>query len=196
MLFMMLIVWVFIVGLGWMNLSQYENTAGQSQSSPDHWPSTSKITRTAGLPVLLMFVHPQCPCTRASMRELSLIMTHCQNRVKTQVVFMRPEGFSQEQVKTDLWRSAVQIPGVEVLVDEHSKEARIFHVNVSGQTMLYDTQGKLVFSGGITSSRGHEGDSDGKEAIISFLTKGIILKKQTPFFGCLLFSNQEKSQWK
>ena len=186
-----LIVWGLVVGLGWMMLSRYENTPGQAQSSPQRWPSVSQIPRTAGLPTLVMFVHPHCPCSRASMEELSLIMAHCQNKVRTEVVFLRPEEFLQDWVKTDLWKSAIHIPGVEAIIDDQGKEAKIFHADISGQVMLYDILGNLVFSGGITSSRGHEGDNDGREAIVSFLTKGIIPKKQTPFFGCLLSRNQK-----
>ena len=188
-----LLIWGVIVGLGWMMLSRYENAPGLAQVAPEHWPSVSQIPRTPGLPILVMFVHPHCPCSRASMSELSLIMAHCQKKVRTVVIFVRPENFTEEWVKTDLWNSALHIPGVEVMVDAQGKEAKIFYADVSGQTMLYDAQGKLVFSGGITSSRGHEGDNDGKEAIVAFLTKGVILKKQTPFFGCLLFNKQKKS---
>ena len=188
-----LIVWIFLVGLGGIMLSRYANTPGYAEDSLERWPLSSKISRTVGLPTLVMFVHPRCPCSRASMEELSLIMAHCQRKVRTQVVFVKPERFSQDWVKTDLWNSATHISGVEAMVDGEGKEAKFFRANVSGQTMLYDSQGRLVFSGGITPSRGHEGDNDGRDAILAFLTKGIILHKQTPFFGCLLFNQQKKS---
>ena len=187
-----LIAWVLIVGLGWTKLSQYENAPGHAQPAPERWPSASKIARTPGLPTLVMFIHPHCPCSRASMRELSVIMTACQKKMRTQVVFIRPEKFNEEWVKTDLWESAVHMPGVEAIVDDLGRESQIFHTDVSGQTMLYDGPGNLVFSGGITSARGHEGDNDGRDAIVTFLTKGVILKKQTPFFGCLLFNSRQK----
>ncbi|MBI4309910.1 MAG: hypothetical protein HY591_06225 [Candidatus Omnitrophica bacterium] len=187
------IVWALIVGLGWALLSHYENVPGQSQPLPEHWPLATKVRRTPGLPTLLMFVHPHCPCSRASAGELSLIMAHSQKKVRAQVLFLRPETLSEQWVKTDLWDSAMRIPGVEVVMDDQGKEARIFHANVSGQVMLYDARGNLVFSGGITPSRGHQGDNDGRDAIVSFLTKGIILHKQTPFFGCLLFSSLQQS---
>ena len=184
-----LVIWVLAVGIGWMALSRYENIPGQAQASPEHWPDLSKIPSTAGLPTLLMFVHPHCPCSRASMNELSLIMAHCQNKVRTQVVFVKPAEFTQDWIKTDLWNSAIHIPGVEAIVDNEGSEAKIFHADVSGQTMLYDGQGNLVFSGGITSSRGHEGDNEGRDAIVLFLTKGAVSRKQTPFFGCRLFNH-------
>jgi hypothetical protein len=50
----------------------------------------------------------------------------------------------------------------------------------------------LVFNGGITSSRGHQGDNAGQDSIISFLTKGVVTAKETPFFGCFLLNEQTR----
>jgi hypothetical protein len=138
---------------------------------------------------LLMFAHPQCPCSRASMGELALIMTHAPQKVQAQVLFLRPKDYAEDWVKTDLWRSAAAIPGVQAVVDEQGREAGLFHAGVSGQVMLYDPRGNLVFSGGITSSRGHSGDNDGREAIEDYLNKGVMPVKSTPFFGCALFDH-------
>ena len=121
-----------------------------------------------------------------------MIMANCPKKVRAEAIFLRPAEFAEEWIKTDLWNSAVRIPGVEAIVDDQGKEAGIFHAGVSGQVMLYDGQGDLVFSGGITSSRGHAGDNDGRDAIISYLTKGVVFRKQTPFFGCLLSNKQQK----
>ncbi len=185
-----LVAWLFIIGIGWTMLSRYENTPGQAEAAPQRWPLTSQMPRIPHFSTLLMFVHPHCPCTRASLEELALIETHCQHKAKTQVIFVRPENVSKDWINTDLWRSAMAIPGVDVLVDDNGKEADIFHAAVSGQVMLYDAQGNLVFSGGITSSRGHSGDNDGRDAIEAFLNKGTVPVKGTSFFGCLLLNRE------
>ena len=36
-----------------------------------------------------------------------------------------------------------------------------FGAETSGQTLLYDRDGRLLFSGGTTGSRGHDGDNAG-----------------------------------
>jgi hypothetical protein len=54
--------------------------------------------------------------------------------------------------------------------------------------MLYGSEGNLLFSGGITAARGHEGDNAGRSAIISCLTKSEAERNQTPVFGCSLFA--------
>ena len=192
-----LIAWVFLVGWGWSALSKYENTPGvEVSATSERWPTLSKIERSENQPTMVMFLHPKCPCSRASMAQLSKIMAHSQNKVSVKVVFIKPSAFASDWVKTDLYRSAASTPGVDVLIDEAAQEAEVFHVQTSGQVMLYDREGQLVFNGGITSARGHEGDNTGQDAIISFLTKGEIATKKTPFFGCLLTDKSEPGQLK
>ena len=48
--------------------------------------------------------------------------------------------------------------------------------------------GSLVFSGGITAARGHEGDNHGRSAIEDHLLHGGARVAHTPVFGCDLFA--------
>jgi hypothetical protein len=79
-----------------------------------------------------------------------------------------PPGFTSNWAKTSLWRSAAAIPGVSETVDD-GREARLFGAATSGQTMVYDRNGRLLFSGGITAARGHLGDNPGASAITALL---------------------------
>ena len=91
-----------------------------------------------------------------------------------------------------LWPSdtaalAARIPGVELRVDLGGKEATLFNAKTSGQVFLYDASGALRFDGGITPARGHEGDSDGKAAVLAVLAGGGPERTSTAVFGCELF---------
>ena len=79
-------------------------------------------------------------------------------------------------------------------IDNDGIEARRFGSSTSGQVMLYNTQGKLLFSGGITASRGHSGDNDGRTAIVALLTQGQALTDETPVFGCQLFGKAKDQE--
>jgi hypothetical protein len=114
-------------------------------------------------------------------------MTHAQGLANVNVLFVKPREFSEDWTKTDLWNSAASIPGVKVMTDEDGVEATLFRSLTSGQAMLYDTKSRLVFSGGITASRGHAGDNEGRTAILSQLLNGTVTTKQTAVFGCPLF---------
>ena len=141
-----------------------------------------------------MFVHPQCPCTRASIRELEVIMTRCQTSVQAFVLFTQPAGFDRDWVEGGLWRQADSIPGVSVIADQAGREARVFDVKTSGQTLLYDERGVLKFCGGITLSRGHSGDNIGRSAVVALAKRQPDVRTPSldcSVFGCPLFNASE-----
>jgi hypothetical protein len=107
------------------------------------------------------------------------------------VFFMLPAGYSEKWTQTDLWHKAAAIPGVISLTDHDTRYARLFNAATSGQVILYGANGRLLFKGGITQSRGHEGDNIGRRQIIALLQKESLEKKETPVFGCPLFSKQQ-----
>jgi hypothetical protein len=119
-------------------------------------------------------------------------MAHAQGRLTAYVLFLKPAGFSEDWGKTDLWQSAASIPGVNVRIDEGGAEARLFNSSTSGQTILYDAAGRLLFSGGITGSRGHSGDNEGRSAITSLVNKGAADRTETFVFGCPLFDKNSE----
>jgi hypothetical protein len=179
-------VWVMMIGVGLGVLWAYENAPGPVAVPPSQWPADSRIQPAMDRATLIMLAHPHCPCTRASIGELSRLMTQAQDRVTTYVLFLKPAGSSDDWEKTDLWQSAASIPGVNVVVDEGGTEAQRFQAVTSGQTVLYDAAGCLLFSGGITGSRGHFGDNAGRSAIVSLLNTGKAERSETFAFGCPL----------
>ena len=75
------VVWTLSVALGLRMLFAYEAIPGSVGDVSLRWPSGSRITRTAGRPILVMLAHPQCPCTRASVAELARIMAQTKGKV-------------------------------------------------------------------------------------------------------------------
>src|SRR5712691_11140424 len=167
-----ILLWFLAAGAGLSVLASYENAPGVAAAAPSRWPTGSRIRPAPDRATLVMLTHPQCPCTRASIEELDKLMAHCQGRVNAYVVLMKPHGFADDWVETDLWRHALRIPGVRVLVDEDGAEAHHFRAATSGQVVLYGTDGRLLFSGGITGSRGHVGDNGGRSTIESLVNTG------------------------
>jgi hypothetical protein len=181
------VLWVLAVSAGLWIMSGYENSPGTAATPPAHWPADSRIPHASDSATLVMMAHPHCPCTRASVGELALLMAHVQGRVNAYVLLLKPHGMPDDWEKTDLWNSAASIPGVQVLPDEDGVEAERFHAATSGQALLYDKDGRLLFSGGITPSRGHSGDNAGRSAILSLLMQGEAERTETVVFGCPLF---------
>lgn len=187
-------LWLSAAGVGIGFLWDYENTPGPAAAAPAHWPDGSRLRRSAEGATLVLLAHPHCPCTRASIGELSRLMAQAGGRVTAYVLFVKPRGFAVEWEKTDLWSSAGAIPGVRVVRDDEGVEALHFRAATSGQVALYDRAGSLLFSGGITSARGHAGDNAGRAAIVSLLDAGEAGLRETPVFGCPLFAEGDECQ--
>jgi hypothetical protein len=178
------LLWLAAALGGLYVLMQYANTPGIAGESPTHWPTNSNIPLSAAGDTLVMFVHPKCPCSRASVSELQRTLAHFSEPVTTWVVFYRPATTEPGWEQTDLWHSAIAVPGVHVISDVDGVEAARFHAATSGQTVLYDANGHLLFSGGITGQRGHEGDNAGETAIQEFVNSSSSECRETPVFGC------------
>ena len=179
------LAWLGLVGGGLYFVWGYENSPGRSGVPPMLWPDDSAIRRNPELPTLVLFIHPHCPCSRATIGELAILMAGAQGRVHATAVFVKPAGLKGGE-GTDLWTSARDIPGITMSVDENGVEAKRFRSETSGQVALYDQNGQLLFSGGITGSRGHSGDNAGRTTIQSLLANGQVPWKETPVFGCPL----------
>jgi hypothetical protein len=85
-----------------------------------------------------------------------------------------------------LVNTAQQIPAIEVMIDGGGNEAQAFHATASGEAFLYDAGGHLLFHGGITASRGHEGQNAGREALTALIDGHWPSHRKTPVFGCQL----------
>jgi hypothetical protein len=136
--------------------------------------------------MLLMFVHPECPCSEASLGELERLMARCQGKLRATVVFLETDALSGKP-KPEGVRMAERMPDTTVLTDVGGREARLFHAGTSGQTLLYDTDGTLRFQGGITIARGHHGDSPGSDAILALVGGASNAPANALVFGCSLF---------
>jgi hypothetical protein len=180
------LVWLVGVGGGMSALWQYKNTPGAPARAPSDWPAGSRLDRPAGKPTLVMLAHPHCPCTRASVRELAQIVARAPEPIATYVLFLKPAEMPDGWERTGLWSSAASIPGATVVTDVDGSEAAVFGASVSGQTLLYDETGRLVFRGGITGARGHEGDNAGRRRVAALLSGGEADLRESPVFGCAL----------
>ena len=139
-----------IVGMGW--LTRYQMTPGRVMAARN-FSDASILHLAKDRPTLIMFVHPRCPCSDASMEELARLMSAARDHVSARVLFVNPPGEAEQWSHTDLWRDAEQIAGVNVRCDMEGAIASKFGIQTSGHVLLFNSDGKLLFSGGITGSR-------------------------------------------
>ncbi|HWA84821.1 MAG TPA: hypothetical protein VG710_01250 [Opitutus sp.] len=178
--------WVLATGVGFRALTEYEMRPGPPALAPDRWPAGTGLSFEHDRSNLVMFAHPQCSCSSASLDELMKIMTLCPGRLHVAVCFLNPDGEADGWNHSALWRDANAIPGVEVVADRNGRLATRFGATTSGQVYLFACDGTRVFSGGITGARGHEGDNRGRRAILALLRGEKSAITTAPVFGCAL----------
>src|SRR5882724_6964427 len=160
--------WAITVAAGAAKLWHYGSASGAPAHAPISWPKETLLPK-GPLPTLILALHPQCPCSRATVGELARLMAGCQGKLNARVIMLCPAGKPAGWEGTGLWSDSAAIPGVVVTVDPDGQDARRFGAATSGQALLYSADGRLLFAGGITESRGHAGDNAGRSAIAALV---------------------------
>ncbi len=188
-------IWALVVGGGMVWLVAYKSAPGAEARAPSEWPAESRLTRAEGRPTLVMLAHPKCVCTRASLSELAVLLSRVEQKLAVYVLFLRPPDVAFEGwTDSDTWRSAQELPGATVLEDLGGVEARRFGAETSGQVVIYDEAGRLLFRGGLTGLRGHEGDNAGLRRAIALVSGQKAERDSSPVFGCALDDPNPKGE--
>jgi len=178
------VIWLAGVVVGTRFLWAYKSLPGANAIAPAKWPGSKLIEPATGRSTLVMFVHPLCSCTRASLAELESVLRQSDGRVSAWVIVLHPGGTSDAWQKSSTLDSARHLPGVHLVVDADGAEAERFGAATSGQVVLYDAQGQLQFRGGITGARGHVGDNTGEARVVSFVNTGTADSHEHSVYGC------------
>jgi hypothetical protein len=178
------VIWVGAIAAGTAWMVRFESSPGEPARAPASWPAQASL-RQGGAYTLVMAAHPRCPCTRASLDELAVVMAESKNRIAAHVIFFVPEDASPDWWQTDLWRKAAAIPAVTPVVDRGGTLQRAFGAETSGSVAVYDAAGRLQFNGGLTAARGQRGENPGRLSLISLIESGEAAE-MTPVFGCPL----------
>ena len=160
--------------------------AGARGGSLPDWPRDCVIPIDGTHPTLLIFLHPHCPCSSASVDELREIIGRCGDRVRAHAVVLRTDSLEREGAGV-IERSLESVPGIQIWKDTDAFLARHFGVLTSGHVMLYGPSGHLIYSGGITPSRGERGDNFGRSAVLAAILGDSFNRSSIPVFGCPLF---------
>jgi hypothetical protein len=165
--------------IGMRAITRFDETPGKAGPAPERWPSSSSLDHSPTGPELVVFVHPLCSCTIATLHELSLLPI----KPRTAILFYRPSTTTKWRAGK-IWAMAEQLPGARVLWDDGGKEAARFGAATSGYMLLYDAGGQLLFRGGVTVSRGHEGDNEGFDSLVAALRSGARARAPSRVYGC------------
>ncbi len=184
-------LWLTLLFFGTFVSLNYEKTPARvAQAANPIAPNSSTLPDTAKEFQLLMFAHPQCGCTKASLAELARFLSR-NNNISTRVYFIVPHSYESWK-DSETVKSASRIPGVEVTVDYDGVIAKSYQAAASGECFLLDRKSSVLFHGGITGSRGHEGGNAGLDQISAIVRSNSRLTANNAVYGCALFDAKDK----
>jgi len=182
-------LWGLFVLLCLGSLIAYQGEVGRPAEAPMHWPGG--LERGSKFSLVLL-AHPRCPCTDATLRQIERLSPEQREQLKIFVLFVKPPGSAPDFHRASLWEQSQALSGVVTLCDLDGRWAQAFGCFTSGQALLYGPDGELRFAGGLTPSRGHEGDSIGLEAIEQHLAQAKDATRTVAVYGCPLSSEGDQ----
>lgn len=180
-------VWATTVAAALEAIRRFESTPGLAADARAVWPASTRVAHAANASTLVMLIHPHCSCSRASIKELGEIIEKSPRSMQTYVLVYRPSDAKPGWEDTEVTRAAHRLLRTRVVIDADGTDAKRFGGFTSGQTYLYDANGRLRFSGGVTSLRGHAGMNRGRADVIR-IANAPATRGTHPVFGCAINS--------
>lgn len=179
-----LVAWALAIAAGMLTLADYSTSPGDALTGAMGWPADTSYPRALDRPNMLVFLHPHCPCSRATLSEIERLLPRLSSKPLVTFTFFSPDGQSDDWANSVLMKRARNINQALVVIDHDGQEARHFGAATSGHVIVFSPSGERVFSGGITSSRGHEGTNTATQAIAQLLSGVESDFTEYPVYGC------------
>jgi hypothetical protein len=146
-----------------------------------------QILREAGMipgkvSVITVF-HPRCPCSQAAVEELDHLAAEAPT-VHLTVIFTFPRDGGPAWLDTSLVRSAKAIPRCHIIMDPDGKLGAALGAKQSGHTLVVDSDGRIAFTGGLTTGRVHSSGSPAATAALDLVDHLALAQLTSPVFGC------------
>jgi hypothetical protein len=184
---------VLLVLAGLFYGRDFDHTAAPQHTFAKQWPASTQCTLDSVKPTLLMFIHPKCPCSGASLIELADLKRRIGDRVQIQLVYLQPAGAPWECEETKHWVFGRELDPDSPFKDVAGEEHHRFGATTSGEVFVFLPDARLAFHGGITPARGHVGENAGSQAIESLVLHSKSAWRESAVFGCPLEASCQSS---
>lgn len=179
-----LLAWFAALGMGLAMMAGYAYTPGAMRDAKAAWPREATFSPAGDRPTVVVGLHPRCTCSVATVRELDRILAGVVVRPQVEVLLYRPAGAAEGWERTAFDEDLRRLPAVTVRADVEGKGARAFGMLTSGDIAVFTPEKRLLFRGGLTAARGHEGESKGGRQLRMALSMGHGAWGPFPVFGC------------
>ncbi|QDV47128.1 hypothetical protein Enr13x_70370 [Stieleria neptunia] len=187
--------------IGFIQLTDYSSRPGRAGQAPRQltdlalleasWTGDVPGIPLGEMPTLLVFYHPKCPCTAATVRVLERLQPRFKPTLRIIAVAYCPPDQDDAWIESRTTTALSNLTGTQTVIDRGGKLSEQFGALVSGHLLLYGADGRLTFSGGITPYRGHEGDSPSSLDLLRRINAPPDDCGQWAVFGCSIASDSE-----
>jgi hypothetical protein len=178
-------IWLSLLCCAFATISAYQSKAGFS-GFPTATVDDFHLRLRTNSSALIVAVHPKCPCTRATVAELAKVLGRSKAQPDLVALIYTPTRAKEEWLHSGIVEALSKL-GFRIIEDRDGFIAGQLGAETSGHVLFYGENGALVFGGGITASRGHEGDNAAEDRLIELLN-GNERTVATPgvVYGCAL----------
>lgn len=145
----------------------YQFTDGHFIIKEDYKKALSLLDKQSQqeYPLTLLFLHPECPCSDASIYEITQ-MQKLNSEMNFKIIISYPKNTYNKWVSSNrAKRQLLKNKSIELIDDKNNVLSDAFGASTSGVTLIFKEENNLVFAGGITPSRGHLGRTIAHEII-------------------------------
>ena len=177
--------WIGAIATSFGALQRYAGTAGHAQAPLQQAAEVIAAYRVPGRPLLIMAVHPACPCTAASLDELGDLLARGRGACDALLLEYQPLHPPANWPRPEKERllGGQRVP---VIADPAGRLGTLLGAHTSGHVVFTDAQGTVRFHGGITLARAHRGRSPAQDAILAQLAGHRAQLTEAPVYGCSL----------
>ena len=161
------------------------------------WPAQTELGQPGGVAQLLVFLHPRCPCTDATLTNLSTVVrAESKSGAPAEITVVISGPAASGGCPPQLQRTLDAMGHVKVRIDADGRMARDFGAATSGHVVWSDGQGRVGFSGGITPGRGHVGPCESLALLAAAMKSHGSDKpvEATAVYGCSIFDIDVRGQ--
>ena len=194
--FSSIFILIGIIVSGSVKILDYSNRPGESGDVPERILKLNELENalSPSAPTLLLFLHPHCPCTKATIKNLDSVLNTSPDTVNFYAVAFCPLDETEQWVQSPIMNTLIEDLDAKVIIDHGSEISSAFGIKCSGHILLYSDRGELQFDGGITSSRGHEGYCLPQNDLQKILSNDAEQPVHWPVFGCPLVRALEQTK--
>ena len=178
-------------------MTRYSATPGEQSVAPPRLPAPlQSLAADAAGQTLFVALHPQCSCSRATLHELRRVLQDAGTPAPAVYLLLyRPSQHIANWSDTGALPEDALGYDARTVADPDGRYAAMLHAGTSGEVVLYARDGHLLFQGGVTASRGHEGPSAGAERLQAAL-QGRPALGRSAVFGCNIFKRAQPAPGK